>query len=518
MRKHTFSFFHRHRERIKTVLLVGLIIALFVQSGILWSRGLTRESIPWDGVQIYAAGNATQKIDHRAGAMPVRFAVRNEQGLYGIQYNTDGLEMAYEETAELWAQACANAGEAVAVTDKTYRKALQQQMVMMQYDGRIPMEVIAGWLSCDLPESLCEYVVGTMALCRNDDTYSLYVHDSAKNQLICVPTTVTTALFDTVTAQFEPNDCTLAADETKSIASADVLYFSGGETFDVMSFQPYTGGDGMRQLLTAFEMDAENALNRAYAADDVMVYVSGNRSIHMAQDGSMRYRGKMYLPAKNAQWNMQCVQMGFELTSQVLEAIDCGASPALTSAYIDTDSARLIVVYGIQIDGIPVDNAVTGYFARYEFEQNALVQANLALRTCQSTGDTLTIMPEKQVIASLGQGKDAQISLRYVDAAVGTNSSWEQTYQKDAQPSDDVWNVENQGEDNWQDMPSEGQSNDTWETQWYDNAGTPIAPQWYVLQYGDTKHLPKFGRTLSKEEIVYVQPDFDRMIQGGNAS
>ena len=113
------------------------------------------------------------------------------------------------------------------------------------------------------------------------------------------------------------------------------------------------------------------------------------------------------------------------------------------------------------------------------------------------------------------------LSLRYIDKAVGTNSSWEQLYDDS---TDDLWNAEDgwqdtpAGEDGWNDVPAGGQTGDGLETSWYDTTGTPVSPQWYVLRYGDAENLPDFGPTISPEEIVVIQADFDRMIQGGGAA
>lgn len=518
------GFFSEHREGMRSLLLVVLAIGVAAQSSMLWSRVLTLDSMPWSGARAFLSASTKQdkQVDNRAGAMPVRFAARSESELYGIQYNETGLETAYQNTAEVWVQAVEQAEKPTISGSGEYSDALQGQMMLMQYDGRIPLEIIAGWLGCDLPEDLNGYVAGTLALCRSDEGgYTLYVRDSSDDSIVCAQTQVDDARFDTAVEQFEPNDCELAADLEGELVSPDLLYFPGGETFDVMSFQAYSGGSGMAELLTAFGMDANTALDNAYATDGVMVYVSGSSTVHMAEDGSMRYDGKIHLPVKAGNRKMQCVQMAFELTSEALEAIDCGAAAALTTAYTEQDTGRFIVVYGMQVNGVPVDNGVTGYFARYEFDGETLVHANLALRTCESSGETVAVMPEKQAVASLDSAVDASLSLRYVDEAVGTSSSWEQLYQEDVMSSDNLWDVENEEyaeEDGWNDTPAGDDTEDDYSTPWYDNTGTPVAPQWYVLRYGDEDELPKFGRTLTPDEIVYIRPDFNRLIQGGSAS
>lgn len=519
------SALRAHRAGVQRIVLVLLAAGVLVQVSALWSCVLTRDSIPWNWLrtQLSSSAYSGRDTDNSACAMPVRFAARGKHGLYGIQYNTEGLKTAYEQTADVWAQAYENAEEPVVAASAQYRTALRGQMLMMEYNGSIPLHIAAGWLGSEVNDGLADCALGAVALCRGEDGYTLWLRDSESGALLCANTAVDDSLFDAALGRFESNDCALAADQEDAAVSPDLLYFPGGETFDVMSFQAYSGGDGMEELLTVFGLDAQVALEHAYGTDGVMVYVSGGSTVRMAEDGSMRYDGtSVRLPVTRGHDRlMQCVQTGYELTGAALEAIDCGASPALIKAYTDPDSGRYIVVYGMQIGGVPVDNAITGYFARYEFEGDAMVHANLALRTCQSTGETVAVMPEKQVAASLSSPQDAVLSLRYIDKAVGTNSSWEQLYDDS---TDDLWNAEDgwqdtpAGEDGWNDVPAGGQTGDGLETSWYDTTGTPVSPQWYMLRYGDAENLPDFGPTISPEEIVVIQADFDRMIQGGGAA
>lgn len=516
-----------HREGLRSLLLVVLVVTLVVQSGALWSRVLTRDSIPWSGLRARSAASAQagQGTDNSAGAVPIRFAARGKDGLYGIQYNTDGLKIAYEDTADVWAQALENAENPTQSNVGQYRTALQQEMLLMEYDGSVPLHIIAGWLGMELPKALDNCIIGAAALCRSaDNTYTLYLRDSTDGSLACAQTAVEDSLFDAAVGQFEPNDCLLAADQDDAVVSPDLLYFPGGETFAVVSFQAYNGSDGLEDLLAAFDLDADVAVDNAYTTDGVTVYVSGSNAVRMAEDGSMRYDGTgVGVTASSGHDQlMQYVQTGYELTGAVLDAIDSGASASMTSAYTDSDTGRYIVVYGLQIGGVPVDNNVTGYFARYEFEGGELVHADLALRTCQTTGETVAVMPEKQAAAALDSAADAVLSLRYVDKAVGTSSSWEQLYDED---DDALWNVENQenpdADTAWNDNlddTGDSEEEDGLDTPWYDSTDTPVSPRWYALRYGSTDSMPHIGRTLSPDEIVVKQADFDRMIQEGGVS
>lgn len=511
-------WFFAHREAWRNALIVVLVVGMMVQCGLLWSQVLTRDSIPWSSLRARVTASAGDAVetDNEAAAMPIRFAARSADGMYGIQYNTDGLRTAYEQTADIWAQVLAQAAAPTPASTAEYRTALRGELILMEYDGSVPLDILSGWLDCALQEELTEIRIGTAALCKVDGGYALYLRDSTSGALYCAQTQLEDERFDAVTQQFTPNDCVLAAEEDNTAVSPDLLYFRESETFDVLSFGAYDGGT-IDVILQAFGMDTTAAQDSAYTTEDgVQVYTSGANTLRMLRDGSVQYNGTgVRLSASHGHDRlMQYVQTGYELTTAALGALDSGATPVLTNAYTDADSGRYVAVYGIQVNGVPVDNAVTGYFARYEFEGDAMVRANLALRTCQTTGETIAVMPERQAAASLTGQVDAALSLRYIDSAKGTASEWENNLHDDSADAA-LWDAENIETDT---ADADGAAADTLNTAWYDSAGEPVSPQWYVLRYDDGSDLERIARTISPEDIVVVRADFDRLIQGGGAA
>lgn len=475
------------REAIRTLLLLILAAGVVIQSGLLWSHALTRDSIPWSG--LHARFNASEPmeagIDNNASAMPIRFAARSENGLYGTQYNIESLRTAYEETAGVWAQALSNAEQPMPANTRDYRNALKHNLLLMEYDGRIPLYVIAGWLDCTVQEEWKNYELGAIALCETgDNTYELYLRDNSA-KLVYARTTVNNNTFDAAAELFEPNHCVLAAEEKNKAVSPDLLYFQESQTFDVLEFHAYSGKSNIDILLEAFGLHAAAAEDSLYTTSGAQTYVSGRNRVQIEPDGGMQYDGtSIRLPILSYGDNrlLQCIQTGAELTNAALEAISCSDSAALIDAYTDTGSGRYIAVYGVQSNGIPIDNSETGYFARYEFEGNTMVHADLALRVSQAVGEQVAVMPERQAAASLTENVDALLSLRYVDSARGTNSSWVQL---------------------------------DWDTEYGDSStAEQVVPTWYILN-GSKNDL---GNKLDIDEIVVVRADFDRLIRGGGVS
>lgn len=546
-----------HTEGIKTAVLVLLAVLLVVQGGVLYHRTTD------DGSKAKQESTTQQAlVDSEAAAFPIRFAVRSENGIYGLEYNASGMQEVFHATADIWAQAWSSAGQPRRATRAEYRKALKNDLMLMEYDGSIPLQLAAGWVGATVSDAWNSVMLGTAVISRDDVGYTVYFRDNSTGKLLCADTTVDDNIFDTAAAQYDANDCKIAADEKNASVSPDTLYFPGGETFEVMSFADYDGTNGLQALLTAFHMDAEAALKSEYTADNTRIFVSGRDTLQLKKTGEALYDGEniQLTAAQNNNRQLQYVQCGYTLAQSALDAIGSGAAPALTNAYFDS-KGNYIAVFSMQIGGIPVDNTDTGYFARFTFRGNTMCSAELALRTTQTTGETIAVMPERQVSAALSGAADAVLSLRYVDepsknrkeddssdelisadglfgnsGLLGTDSentadntdsdttpngtnTQDNTQPDLVQDIDDNSNTTDTAGSAFSDNPTfsdalgETNSSSELQTSWYDTSGTAVSPEWYIIRFNQKTDLPQFNA----EEIVPVLADFDTMIQEGGA-
>lgn len=531
-----------HQEGIKSAVLIVLAVLLAAQGGMLYRRTMD------DGSKAQQESTQQQLVDNTAAAFPIRFAVRSDDGIYGLEYSASGMADIFHDTADIWAQAWSNAEAPRRATRAEYRKALQQELMLMEYDGSVPLRLAAGWVGTSVSDAWSDVLLGTAVISRDHDSYTVYFRDNSTGKLLCAQTTVDSNVFDTVSAQYDANDCKIAADEKNAPVSPDTLYFPGGETFEVMSFADYDGTNGLQALLTAFHMDAEAAVKSEYTADTTRIFVSGRDTMQLKSTGEASYDGEniQISTVQNSNRELQYVQCGYQLAQAALDAIGSGAAPALTNAYFDS-KGNYIAVFGMQIGGIPVDNTDTGYFARFTFHGNTMSSAQLALRTTQTTGETIAVMPERQVAAALNGSADTVLSLRYrdkpsqnrkdtestsgllsADSLFGGNSGLlgsetdTRTQDDNTQPDlvqniDD--NADNQGntdeESDWNTAAaaSETNSSSDLQTAWYDTSGTAVSPEWYIMRFNQKTDLPKFNAA----DIQPVLADFDTMIQEGGA-
>ena len=177
-------WFARHKYLLRTGVLVVLLAAIPVQSVLLWREVLPQHTL---SLPHWLLSSEQTQTDDAAGTMPIRFASRSQNGVFGVEYNTDGVKQAYEQTADVWMQALSHASKPYTTTMETYSRALSNQILMMQYDGQVPAAMIANWLGCSDTKNLTDCALGTVVLSKSKDGYQLYFRDSSSGNLTRCP-------------------------------------------------------------------------------------------------------------------------------------------------------------------------------------------------------------------------------------------------------------------------------------------------------------------------------------------
>lgn len=495
----------QHSRGLHTAAIAVLTVTLVAESGYLWSRVLYPNSTPRGTiahtvVRWLSSHGAGDSGTVEPAAYPVKLAVRMQSdGLYGLQYSADGMQQVWQQTEEVWSTAFASAQRLHTATMDEYREALQKPMLFAEYDGSVPLRLVAGWLGAATPQNGENCTCGGLLISREGkDNYQLFVRDAADGSIWNTKITLTDAEFSAMEANFTANDCTLAA-ETDTVISPDTLQFEEEQSFDSVTFQPYTGS--MLALLNALGMDGQAAEETAYrTTDGTMVYVDEDASVHVTPQSVMSYRAENGVRAyeenlRQADAQQRCAQMGRTISAALLEGMNSGGEAHLIKAYED-EQGRYVTVFALHIDGVPVDNAL-GYFARYVFEDGAMVQADVALRTCEVTGDVVSVMPET-VAASARHDAKALLSLRYTDTATlqaessaqnstSTNQNTGGAVLDDGEPQTDTsWvdDLTTESESSWVD--SSGTGNTGWNADGTDSSNTDASADGGVQSTLDT--------------------------------
>ena len=541
----------KRRGGLQSAAIVVLTVTMVAQSGWLWTRQLDLTDTPKGTIVHTIArwiGNRNAGVSDTVepAAYPVKIAVRSDTGLYGIQYSADGIAQTWTQMEDLWSTALVEAREMETASMDDYTRALQNNMVFLEFDGSVPLSLIAGWMGAKTPEGGDNCVCGGLLLsCESADNYRLYLRDAATGQLYSAQTDVSDALFASMAQNFTANDCTMAA-ETDTEISPDTLLFSQAQSFQTVSFQSFTGSASA--LLDVLHIDGQAAQENAYVSrEGASVYVSEDVTVRINTAGLLTYHAENGIRAYDEalipeEARQKCAQLGRTLSANLLESMNSGGEAHLSKAYT-TDDGRYVTVFSLHIDGVPVDNEL-GYFARYEFEDGAMVHADIVLRPCEVTGSATAVMPEA-IAAAVRQDADALLSLRYTDTGVllEEDSASDSTTQTDSgtlntgtPDVDDSWvdasDVAVEQNNGWTDSDLWNSTNNTLSGV-TDGTGQTVGStlsgsgtnasataQWKFLLYHPETEEPTGtarGIDLQPEDITYHMPDFLTPLREGGA-
>ena len=199
-------WFARHKHLLRNGVLVVLLAAIPVQSVLLWREVLPQHTL---SLPHWLLSSEQTQTDDAAGTMPIRFASRSKNGVFGVEYNMDGVKQAYEQTADVWMQALSHASKPYTTTMETYSRALSNQLLMMQYDGQVPAAMIANWLGCSDTKNLADCALGTVLLSKSKDGYQLYFRDSSSGTIKRTDTSVQDEDFGSLSSSLNRTDAVL---------------------------------------------------------------------------------------------------------------------------------------------------------------------------------------------------------------------------------------------------------------------------------------------------------------------
>lgn len=477
-----------HRSGLQTAGIAVLTVTMVAQGGWIWSRMLDAGSTPKNSI----ARSIVRRLNERnirsdtiePAAYPIKMAVRNEEGLYGIQYSVVGMTDVYSQTEALWSTALGQCSALRLTTQNEYAAALKNHMVFMEFEGSIPLKLLAGWLDTEVPNGGNDRSCSALLISRgNPGGYHIYLRDAETGTFLTAQTVLSDAEFDSVINLFRPNGCQMAA-EANTVISPDTLHFPQQQGFDTITIRPYEGG--IDTVMQSFYMDGSSAQQSAYTTQSgTMLYSDDTATLRITSDKMLSYDSDSGIRAfrgslRSGDAIQAYAQLGKTISTTLLENINSSGEAQLIKAYTD-DDGRYVTVFALRIDGVPLDNDV-GYFARYEFEDGAMVHADAVLRVCAITGNVATIMPES-VAASVRKDATAQLSLRYTDTAPlkessksTMRSSGSRNLLGGTQTADDSWveQAEVNQSGTWLDSsPQQGQQN-TEEGQFEEQTEDPL--------------------------------------------
>jgi len=435
----------RHRktrrvvELVKTILIVVFTLSAVTLVGKVQLNTELPAASDWmERIVHYISGdaNATDSPDGQTifttDLFPVRIAVCNERGRYGVQYDAETTLAVFEaELGGLLGEALADAGSAYTVSEDEWREALCGGAVSVYYDflGSVPLSALSGWLGGLENKALTGDVRRLLLAAGGGSTATLYYSGGSDGlYYACTTTVATDSRLQAVAVNYTPNHALFAFQQEDRYQGLNpyVMILPNPpapvvcEVSNPISMEESSGV--MDDLLRGLSFHPQTSAVYP-SADDGQVVREGTDTLRISGTGTVTFytsdsqdprypvtftedtptRGEMVAAARalvESSLGVWCGDAGFYL-------IDTEVLP----------SGSVAVCFGYLLDGAAVELYEDGYAARVIITDAYISDFTLHFRDYRKTETLCAILPELQAVAAMNalQLEGSELLLCYPD-------------------------------------------------------------------------------------------------------
>ena len=359
-----------------------------------------------------------------AVSRPIRMAVVNSSGRYGVQYDTPGADELFDSLSGLLSEGLDSASSPQAVNRTQWESALSCRSIYYDFPGVLPLSLAAIWLGDGESSSILTAEVTCLLLAerKNDTAVDLYYVDAADGSYYTCSTQV---LFPETLESYIPNDAFFAfqSPEDYSMLDPDTLLLSDPPTPFL-----YTAGAGINvedaaarsALLAVLQFFPQSSA--VYPSADGWRVRDGNDTLHLAADGTVTFEAgnsEHRYPIPSGSNRAQLVELTSELVRSALSPYCGSARPYLHS--ISSGNGSMILTYGCTLSGAEVQYGQDNWYARFTVQSGRIVEYTLHLRRYAPSDVAMPVLPEYQAIAAMEvlQAEGRRLLLHYYDNGSG---------------------------------------------------------------------------------------------------
>ena len=359
---------------------------------------------------------------------PVRMAVVNEMGRFGLQYDDTAVDAMFGDLGDLLGEALGSAGAAAPVDRSIWEEALMSRGVYYDFPGVVSLPLLSAWLGEEETKAEAYASCLLLAAGEEDAAARLYYVDAGDGGYYACSTSVQ---FRQRLDEYVPNEAIFAFQEPERYSGLDpdTLILPG---VPAPAIYKSTAGvdvqdDGeLESLLDGLSFSpqpnaiypAANGWNVREAEDSLRLLRSGN-VYYEAGDGSDRYS----IPHDAT--DREAVELTGEVVRRAMTPY-CGEARIYLDEIGRTEKGW-ILTYCYALSGAEVKVGQEGWCARFVIEGGQIREYVLKLRDYEKTDTAAVLLPEYQAMYAM-EAMDAvgrKLLLSYYDSGAGTVSpSW----------------------------------------------------------------------------------------------
>lgn len=407
------------KNRLKNTALLVLTILLVALTAFSWLGDLNMGDLPADSwlgrlyinLSYGEAGGFTLRSGEVPAARPVEIAVQTETGMKGAQYNENAVSSFLAVLEQPIGAALSAATDLQVARESDFIQALSKPGVLVRYHCALPLSLIASWMggsynaSSD-PDAEVLFFDADGILWMRTDAGMLYrcdLHAAPDPELA---------------AEVSGQACTFAAQDMPNQTSIrpETLLFSDSLTLSTVTSTPTEidlerAGNSLTVLLEAFGYDTY-VRNYPDQTTGMRVFVNNQSTLRVGEDGEILFRAntaegglEAYLKSEiggNGPLSYQ-IDYARRLLESVMQSFSTDASFSFDGYSQSEDGKSVRLVFRYLIGSVPVEGE-EGILAVIEYQDNALISAEVHLKSFIQSGISHTILPTRQAAAAATGG------------------------------------------------------------------------------------------------------------------
>ena len=437
----------RLREGAKDLLIVVLaLLAIYLAfRAQLVNFDFTNVSGGWLGSVIQLLGGRTEQIlsppetqePRTVPVYPARIVVTSSNlSRNGVQYNNAAADELFSGVFSVLGEALSTAGSPGAATEAQWQNALSQRPgIYFDFLGAYPLETLLAWLEEDGSNLALTGTARRLLLADNGEGEAVLYYQEASNGRFyaCTTSSAVDSHLLTAVEGWGSNSLEYAFEygDAQGFENLDPYVLLDAQPPQPRVYQVYnalgtiTDQTQLRALLASMEaLRFQSQTGTPYQPNDREWVVNDDQGqLRIGSDGTIRFRtDSMEDPCYPVN------QAGEEPTAtELLDAVQpiaagtigawCGEARLYLISLEHLPDGSWQVDFGYTLNGAPVYVMGEEQCARFLIRSGAVTEYTMCLRTYTATGETTSILPERQAAAALAalDAQGRELTLCYED-------------------------------------------------------------------------------------------------------
>ncbi len=424
---------NRGMERLKNLLILFLslsalyltLLALVPNRSSASPKALLEELISLFHPQQTQSVTPSVTQDQLSVAIrPVRMSVYDGSQRFALQYDTANVDKLYDSLGILLGEALASARPPTAITESQWQDALQSPGVWFDFLGCLPLETLCAWTGGGFYNELLTHSARQMAVALDRDGVKLYYHNEGDGLYYACKTSVAyEGHMDSLIAQYGSNGVSFVFElgESSGYRPLDpyVLIASG-----TLSPQIYRSSNPLAGLDSARVEEVQNSLSfqtSSYPIPDGIRIREGQETLDIRSNGTVTYTtadgtdSRYPVGGGDGYTATELVDITYRMAAATVGRY-CGSARLYLMDIQQTDGAWE-VRYGYCLNGCAVNLSDQDHAARFTVQGGQITDFTLCFRRYEDSGQTGTVLPERQAAAALEalDTQERELALCYWD-------------------------------------------------------------------------------------------------------